>query len=101
MDTSSVDVVGELCGEGINSSCSSSPMPARIHSGMLCKEEALGLTSYCPGGIDPINEALVQKQEEDDIIAEHAESMHCRHFDNKCEQVIDECVHESVNHTTT
>ena len=41
---------------------------------------------------------LVEKYEENNVISEATDSIHGRHFNNKCENVVDESVQRFVCH---
>ena len=46
----------------------------------------------------PIHVLLVEKYKEYDVISEASDSVHGWHFDDKCENVVDECVERFVGH---
>lgn len=45
-----------------------------------------------------INTALIQKNEKDNVVSQTGQSMHEGHFDNECEQIVDESVHGLIGH---
>ena len=48
--------------------------------------------------VDLVRPALVEIDEEDDIVAEGGEAVEGWHFDSEGEEVVDECVEEFVGH---
>ena len=46
----------------------------------------------------PVNVALVQENEEHNIVSEASDAVHGGHFDDECKDVIDECIQGFVGH---
>jgi hypothetical protein len=47
--------------------------------------------------VDGVDPPLVEVDEEDDIITEAREAVHCGHRDDECENVVNEGVEEAVD----
>lgn len=51
-----------------------------------------------PCGVNFVSIALIQVDEEDDVVAQSSQAMKSEHLDGKCEEVVDECVEDLVCH---
>ena len=51
-----------------------------------------------PGLVFLVDVSLVEENEEDDVISEAAKSVHGRHLDDECEDVVNEGVESLIGH---
>ena len=51
-----------------------------------------------PGLVLLVDVSLVEENEEDDVISEAAKSVHGRHLDDECEDVVNEGVESLIGH---